>query len=292
MMAEGRDGSPMSEKERSVKQEIAGLFDRLASTYDRIGPRFFSHFGRRLVELAQIPSGAKVLDVAAGRGAVLYPAAKQVGPHGHVVGIDLSAGMVCETAKEIKSSGLKNAEMHQMDAERLTFPDASFDFVLCGLSIFFFPQPRRALDEFYRVLRSGGRVGVTTFAKDSEAFDWLGEVLRSYLPRRGSQTGGGQKASVPPLDTPAGLEATLSNAGFEEIQIIKEEAGFVYEREEELWASLWSHGARRSLERMEPSILERFKADVFQRVQVFRRSGGIHMPPSRVLFALGIKPHC
>jgi hypothetical protein len=48
--------------------------------YDRVGPRFFSHFGRRLVALAQIPSGAHVLDVATGRGAVLFPAAECVGP--------------------------------------------------------------------------------------------------------------------------------------------------------------------------------------------------------------------
>ncbi len=65
----------MVDKERKMKENVAGLFDRVASTYDRVGPRFFSHFGRRLVELAQIPSGADVLDVAAGRGAVLYPAA-------------------------------------------------------------------------------------------------------------------------------------------------------------------------------------------------------------------------
>jgi ubiquinone/menaquinone biosynthesis C-methylase UbiE len=58
----------MVDKERKMKENVAGLFDRVASTYDRVRPRFFSHFGRRLVELAQIPSGADVLDVAAGRG--------------------------------------------------------------------------------------------------------------------------------------------------------------------------------------------------------------------------------
>jgi len=55
------------------KHEVAGIFGRAAPTYDRVGPRFFSHFGRRLVTLAQIPGGAKVLDVATGRGAVLFP---------------------------------------------------------------------------------------------------------------------------------------------------------------------------------------------------------------------------
>jgi len=271
-----------------MKEDVSGLFNRVASTYDRIGPRFFSHFGRRLVELAQIPSGADVLDVAAGRGAVFYPAAEQVGPNGHVVGIDLSAEMVRQTTTEIEISGLKNATMLQMDAEQLTFPDASFDFVLCGLSIFFFPQLQRALNEFCRVLRSSGRVGVTTFAKDSEAFDWFREVLRSYSSQD-SQTGERQKPSAPTLDTPTGLETSLSNAGFESIKIVKEGVDFAYKNEEELWSSLWSIAARLRLELMDLSTLERFKADVFQKVQVFRKSDGIHVPQWRVLFALGTR---
>jgi ubiquinone/menaquinone biosynthesis C-methylase UbiE len=278
----------MSDKERKMKEDVAELFNQVASTYDRIGPRFFSHFGRRLVELAQIPSGADVLDVAAGRGAVLYPAAEQVGLHGHVVGIDLSAEMVRETAAEIKISGLKNATMLQMDAEQLTFPDASFDFVLCGLSIFFFTQLQRALNEFCRVLRPSGRVGVTTFAKDSEGSDWFREILRSYSSQD-SQTDEKQKTAAPTLDTPAELEARLSNAGFVSIKVVKEGVDFAYKNEEELWSSLWSHGARRDLEQMDIYTLERFKADVFQKVQVFRRSDGIHVPRRRVLFALGIR---
>jgi SAM-dependent methyltransferase len=87
----------MSDRERRRKEGLARLFDQVASTYDHVGPRFFSHFGRRPVEVTQIPTGAVVLDVATGRGAILFPAAEQVGPQGHAVGIDLSARMVRET---------------------------------------------------------------------------------------------------------------------------------------------------------------------------------------------------
>jgi len=48
------------------------------SIYDRIGPQIFSYFGQRLVDLADLGSGGKVLDVAAGRGAVLFPVAASV----------------------------------------------------------------------------------------------------------------------------------------------------------------------------------------------------------------------
>ncbi|MBI3163893.1 MAG: methyltransferase domain-containing protein [Chloroflexi bacterium] len=142
-MMNNNDSSKTSQR----KQQVAGLFDRVATTFDHVGPRFFSHFGRRLVELAHIPNGAHVLDVATGRGAALIPAAESVGTHGHVVGIDLSEIMVQETAKELTRLGFSsNVEARQMDAEHLQFPDESFDYVLCAFGIFFFPQLDRAID--------------------------------------------------------------------------------------------------------------------------------------------------
>ena len=78
-----------------TRQEgIVGVFSRAAATYDRIGPQCFAHFGQRLVERAHLTPGADVLDVAAGRGAILFAAAQQVGPSGQVRGIDFSADMV------------------------------------------------------------------------------------------------------------------------------------------------------------------------------------------------------
>ncbi len=161
------------QQDRETKERIAGVFSRAAATYDQIGPRFFSHFGRRLVELAHIPGGAAVLDVACGRGAALLPAAEQVGRRGRVVGVDIAADMVSRTSAEVKRAGLGNVDIFEMDAEHLEFPDAAFDYVLCGLSLFFFPDLSRALGEFHRVLRDGGRLGITTFSQDNEFSDWI-----------------------------------------------------------------------------------------------------------------------
>ena len=80
------------------KYEIGQLFDRASKTYDSIGSSFFAHFGSKMVSFAEINSGARALDVACGRGAILFPAAKAIGPHGQIVGIDLSEAMVNETA--------------------------------------------------------------------------------------------------------------------------------------------------------------------------------------------------
>ena len=75
------------------KAHISGVFSRASSAYDRTGPRFFSHFGKKLVDFARIPPGARVLDVACGRGAVFVPASTAVSATGQVIGIDISEGM-------------------------------------------------------------------------------------------------------------------------------------------------------------------------------------------------------
>lgn len=269
---------------RDKKEQIVGVFSRAASTYDRIGPRFFAHFGRRLVEREHIAPGATVLDVAAGRGAVLFPAAQQVGPRGRVIGIDLSAEMVRETAAEIQDAGRSNAEMLLMDAEELRFADASFDWVLCGFSLWFLPRPHLALAEFFRVLKPGGRVGITTWAKDCPTQNWCSRAVRQYLPPQRDQ---GPEPSR--FDTPPILESALQQAGFERVEIIAEDAEFTFAHEEEWWLSLWSHGLRRYLEQMAAPVLQEVKADLLKKVQVFKQQDGIHAV-RRALIAVGNKP--
>ncbi len=273
----------MNDEDRKKKEVNVGVFSRAASKYDRFGPRFFSHFGRRLVELAQIAPGTKVLDVAAGRGAVLFPAAASVGPSGHVIGIDLSADMVRETAAEIEGAGLQHAVVRQMDAEQLNFPDVSFDCVLCAFALWMFPQPGRALQEFFRVLRPGGSIGLTTWAEDSPFQTWYHGSLRPYI--------GTHTARAPNrFDTPARLEAALKGAEFAHIRVIVEERDFVYSNEEEFWSSLWTHGTRIPLEKLSAPVLDQAKSYLCQKVQVFKQPDGIHIPPLRVLFASGTKP--
>jgi len=278
------------------KQQVSGIFDRAATTYDHVGPRFFSHFGRRLVELAQIPNGATVLDVATGRGAVLFPAAESVGAQGHVTGIDLSEGMVQETAKELARLGeSSNIKVHQMDAEHLQFPDGSFDFVLCAFAIFFFPQLDGAMSEFRRVLKPNGHIVVTTWDKAlDEQWNWFDEIAKAYLPPEpeANETAESESALEPVFDTPDGLEAIMNAAGFADIQIISEAAEFVYATEEEYWSTLWSHGGRVTLERIEQATgsdgLQRFKSDVVKKAQLIKQTDGIHQLFS-VLFALATK---
>jgi ubiquinone/menaquinone biosynthesis C-methylase UbiE len=102
--------------QRTTQQTVAAIFDRAAAAYDQVGPPFFAHFGRRLVELARLAPGERVLDIATGRGAVLFPASEAVGPAGQVMGIDLAPAMVAATQAEATARGSTNITLQPMDA--------------------------------------------------------------------------------------------------------------------------------------------------------------------------------
>jgi ubiquinone/menaquinone biosynthesis C-methylase UbiE len=78
------------------KQGVAGLFGRVAAGHDQVG--FFHQMARRLLTLAGVGQGMRVLDVACGAGAVLVQAAHVVGPGSLAVGIDLPEPMAAVAA--------------------------------------------------------------------------------------------------------------------------------------------------------------------------------------------------
>src|SRR4051795_12847874 len=120
----------MPDDEATRTAEPASIFNQLVSDYDA-GAGAFAHFGRRLVDLVGVEPGQRVLDVATGRGAVLFPATERVGEAGEAIGVDLAEGMVQATNEEAARRGLRARAM-VMDAEHLDFPDAAFDRVLCS----------------------------------------------------------------------------------------------------------------------------------------------------------------
>jgi hypothetical protein len=85
------------------------------------------------------------------------------------------------------------------------------------------------------------------------------------------------------------LEVALQQAGFVDIHVSIEEAEFVYTEDEDWWLSLWSHGIRRRLERLEAPVLAQVKADMLRKVQVLKQADGIHTL-FRACCAVGTKP--
>ena len=94
----------MSDDAETRKAETAARFNSRATDFDPQGA--FAHFGQRLVAVVGVEPGQRVLDVATGRGAVLFPAAERVGTAGEAIGVDLAESMVRAANEEAERRGL------------------------------------------------------------------------------------------------------------------------------------------------------------------------------------------
>ena len=108
---------------------------------------------------AHVAPGMHVLDIATGTGLAAEAALGVIGAAGHVTAADLSPAMV-EKARQ-RLGNVKNVSLAVEDGQALSYPDESFDAVVCSLGLMFFPDPLRALAEFRRVLRPGGRAAIS-----------------------------------------------------------------------------------------------------------------------------------
>ncbi len=128
-----------------------------ASVYEQLFvPALFGWWANEVVATAAVRPGERVLDVACGTGVVARAAAKHLGEHGEVVGLDPDEGMLTVAARHAPTIDWRVGV-----AESLPFENDTFDAVLSQFGIMFFQDPLEALREVRRVLRPGGR---TVFA--------------------------------------------------------------------------------------------------------------------------------
>src|SRR3954468_18235425 len=98
------------------------------------------HISERLVELAGVQRGSRVLDVAAGYGEPALTAARRAAPDGRVVATDISAEMLAFGRERAAEAGASNLEFMQSDANSLDFPHESFDAAVSRWGIIFEPD--------------------------------------------------------------------------------------------------------------------------------------------------------
>lgn len=121
---------------------------------------------RRLGELVDLKSGRRVLDVASGKGESAVFLARQFGCE--VTGIDFGAENAAEATARAKAEDLADrVRFATGDAEKLEAPDGWFDAVICECAFCTFPDKRAAAAEFARVLRPGGRVGLSDLTRSA-----------------------------------------------------------------------------------------------------------------------------
>ncbi len=110
--------------------------------------------------LGRLDSGERVLDLGSGAGTDSLVAAQMVGGSGHVTGIDMTPEMLARARASAAEMGAANVEFVEGEAERLPFPDESFDVVISNGVIDLIPDKDAVFAELFRVLAPGGRIQV------------------------------------------------------------------------------------------------------------------------------------
>ena len=172
------DAAAMKAKEEEVWASVAPGW----RTHDAFIAKASAPVSQRMLQLAGLAPGKRVLDIAAGTGEPAIPAARMVSPGGSVIATDFVEDMLAVAREKAARAGVNNVEFRRVDGETLDFPGASFDAVTIRFGIMFMPEPDRCLREVHRVLRSGGRVALATWAApDKNAWASIAAGILSKL---------------------------------------------------------------------------------------------------------------
>ncbi len=135
-------------------QTITKAYARWAPVYDLVFGAVFER-GRHAAIAAAERVGGRILEVGVGTGISLPHYSRDL----KIFGVDISEPMLRKAQERVTEFGLSNVEgLWVMDAEHLTFPDASFDVIVAQYVITTVPNPEATLDEFARVLKPGGEI--------------------------------------------------------------------------------------------------------------------------------------
>jgi SAM-dependent methyltransferase len=241
----------------------------------------------RLVELAQVGAGARVLDVATGSGEPAVTAARLIAPSGRVIAVDQSPGMLAIARERADALRIANVEFRENDGETLTISEHDFDAVLCRWGLMFMPDLDHALGGFRQRLVSGGRIAVSVWSTPDKVpmISIGGEAVRKL-------------ANLPPpvpgaldplrLGDSSILMGSLERAGFRDIRIERMPVMFEFDSAEDFTKMRQEVASafRALLARQSPEVRRQIIAEVTNAARKFTASDGkVRTTNETILFA-------
>jgi SAM-dependent methyltransferase len=151
--------------------------------------------------------GEVVVDLGSGAGIDVFLAAKEVGPMGRVIGVDMTDAMLEKARKNASQGGYDNVEFRKGKIEELPIEDESVDVIISNCVINLSPEKDKVFREAYRVLKPGGRMMISDIVLEKELPQELTERMETWV----ACVGGASLRSV--------YLKTVSDAGFSEIRV-------------------------------------------------------------------------
>lgn len=266
--------------QRATWTDQAEAWDRWADRTEKMAERF----NQPLAELAAAKPGDRVLDLASGVGEPGLTIAKAIQPGGRLILTDLVPEMLSGAARRFRARGI-DAGFVVQDAQRLAIADRSVDLVTCRFGIMFFPEPRVALAEVFRVLVPGGRAAFVVWAglADNPMFEVTRAAIDAVL---GSQP--------PPFDPfrhaePGVLAPDFAASGF--TAYAEKELGFERHAKagEPFWrAPLEMTGGSR-LSALDEATRTRLDDEVLKRMAPYRDGDGYTLK-TRIRILTAMRP--
>jgi SAM-dependent methyltransferase len=203
-----------------IKGQQKAAWDDSADGWKRWWPTFERSaqvVNDRLVELAALQSGHRVLDIATGSGEPALTAARAVGQSGHVVAVDMSPAMLAIARERIDAAALTNVDLVESDAESLRLDPHSFDAALCRWGLMFMPDLDGVVRAMHRALKPGGHFAAAVWSMADKvpmcglARDAIRRITGIVPPPNALDPTG--------LADTAILERSLTAAGFRDVTI-------------------------------------------------------------------------
>ena len=204
------------------KQTTQKQWDTAAEAWHRWSPllnRWLGPATETMLDMCNITTGSRVLDVAAGAGEQTMAVARRIGESGHVLATDLSPTILEYAQTTAKLGGYNNVHTQVIDGEALADLDGDpFDAVISRVGLIYFPDQQKALTGMKQQLRENGKMGAMVYstAEKNPFFSIPVSIIR-------------RRANLPPplpgqpgpfsLGTVEVLEKTFGDAGFKDIEI-------------------------------------------------------------------------